>query len=118
MHMRRRQFIAALGSATAWPLAARAQQPGRVRRVPNVGILNYAAAQDELVDEFRTALVELGHVEGQSLTFTYRWADGHFERLPSLVAELLGSKVDLIIALGPATWAAKAATSTVPIVIA
>jgi putative ABC transport system substrate-binding protein len=116
--MRRRQFIAALGSATAWPLAARAQQPGRVRRVPNVGILNYAAAQDELVDEFRTALVELGHVEGQSLTFTYRWADGHFERLPSLVAELLGSKVDLIIALGPATWAAKAATSTVPIVIA
>jgi putative ABC transport system substrate-binding protein len=117
-HMRRREFITLIGGAAALPLAALAQQPGRVRRVPNVGILNYAAAGDALVDEFRSALSELGHIEGQTLTITYRWADGGFERLPSLAAELIASKVDVIIALGPATWAAKGATNTVPVVIA
>jgi putative ABC transport system substrate-binding protein len=86
--------------------------------VPNVGILNYAAAEDTLVSEFRSALRELGHIEGQTLTITYRWADGRFERLPRLAAELVASKVDVIIALGPATWAAKSATDTIPIVIA
>jgi putative tryptophan/tyrosine transport system substrate-binding protein len=86
--------------------------------MPNVGILNYAAAEDALVNEFRTALSELGQIEGQTLTITYRWADGRFERLPSLAAELVANKVDVIIALGPATWAAKGATNTVPIVIA
>ena len=116
--MRRRAFITLVGGAAAWPLVAKAQQPRRRGQVPNVGILNYAAAQDGLVDEFRTALAELGHVEAKSITVTYRWADGNFARLPGLVAELLASKVDVIIALGPATWAAKAATSTVPIVIA
>jgi putative tryptophan/tyrosine transport system substrate-binding protein len=116
--MRRREFITLIGGAAALPLAALAQQPGRVRRVPNVGILNYAAAGDALVDEFRSALSELGHIEGQTLTITYRWADGGFERLPSLAAELIASKVDVIIALGPATWAAKGATNTVPVVIA
>src|SRR4051794_34449036 len=100
--MRRREFLGGLGGAvTAWPLAAGAQQPDRVRRVPNVGILNYAAAEDALVSEFRSALRELGHIEGQTLTITYRWADGRFERLPSLAAELVASKVDVIIALGP-----------------
>jgi putative ABC transport system substrate-binding protein len=116
--MRRRDFVQLLGAAVAWPLAARAQQSGRVRRVPNVGILNYAAADDALVSEFRSALRELGHIEGQTTTITYRWADGRFERLPGLAAELVASKVDVIIALGPATWAAKAATNTVPIIIA
>jgi putative ABC transport system substrate-binding protein len=116
--MRRRDFVRLLGVASAWPLAAHAQQPGRVRRVPNVGILNYAAAEDTLVSEFRSALRGLGHIEGQTLTITYRWADGRFERLPSLAAELVASKVDVIIALGPATWAAKSATDTIPIVIA
>jgi putative tryptophan/tyrosine transport system substrate-binding protein len=89
-----------------------------MRRVPNVGILNYAASEDALVSEFRSALRELGHIEGQTLTITYRWADGRFERLPRLAAELVASKVDVIIALGPATWAAKSATDTIPIVIA
>jgi putative ABC transport system substrate-binding protein len=118
-HMRRRDFIALLGSAAvAVPFAALAQQLGRVRRMPNVGILNYAAADDALVKEFRRALGELGHIEGQSLTITYRWADGRFERLPTLAAELVASKVDVIIALGPATWAAKEATDTIPIIIA
>jgi putative ABC transport system substrate-binding protein len=116
--MRRRDFVRLLGVASAWPLAAHAQQSGRVRRVPNVGILNYAAAEDTLVSEFRSALRGLGHIEGQTLTITYRWADGRFERLPRLAAELVASKVDVIIALGPATWAAKSATDTIPIVIA
>jgi putative tryptophan/tyrosine transport system substrate-binding protein len=116
--MRRRDFVKLLSAAFAWPLATHAQQSGRVRRVSNVGILNYAAAEDTLVNEFRSALRELGHIEGQTLTITYRWADGQFERLPSLTAELVASKVDVIIALGPATWAAKSATDTIPIVIA
>ena len=81
--MRRREFITFLGcAAAAVPFSALAQQPGRVRRMPNVGILNYAAADDALVTEFRSALSELGHIEGQTLTITYRWADGRFERLP------------------------------------
>ena len=116
--MRRREFIMLIGGAVAAPSAALCQQPGRGRRIPNVGILNYAAADDALVSDFRTALGELGHVEGQSLTVTYRWADGHFERLPNLAAELVAGNVDVIIALGPATWAAKAATNIIPIVIA
>ena len=106
-----------LGFAAAGPLVARAeQQPGR--RLPNIGILNYASAQDVLVNQFRTALNELGLVEGQSISLTYRWADGNFEQIPRLVDEMLASKVDVIIALGPATWAAKRATSSVPIVVA
>src|SRR5262249_50102972 len=115
--MQRRDFIALICSAVAMPCAARAQ-PSRVRRLPTVGILNYAAADDDLVNYFRGALGELGHVEGQSLTVIYRWADGRFELLPSLAAELIASSVDVIIALGPATWAAKAATTSIPIVIA
>src|SRR3954447_22402253 len=116
--MQRREFITLLGGAVAVPFSALAQQLGRVRRMPNVGILNYAAADDALVKEFRRALRELGHIEGQSLTITYRWADGRFERLPGLAAGLVASKVDVIIALGPATWAAKQATDSIPIVIA
>jgi putative tryptophan/tyrosine transport system substrate-binding protein len=117
--MRRREFITLIGgAAAAAPLAAIAQPLGRARRVPNVGILNYAAADDALVDDFRSALGELGHIEGKSLNITYRWADGHSERLPNLAADLIANNVDVIIALGPATWAAKAATSSVPIVIA
>jgi putative tryptophan/tyrosine transport system substrate-binding protein len=116
--MRRREFIILLGGAVACPLAARAQQPGRVQRRPHVGILNYAAAPDSLVDEFRSQLGELGRVEGQGLSITYRWADGQLDRLPVLAAELVASNVDVIIALGPASWAAKRATGTIPIVMA
>ena len=83
-----------------------------------VGILNYAAAQDVRVNQFRDALRRLGYAEGKNLAVTYRWADGVLDRLPELAAELAASKVDVIIALGPAVWAVKRATTTVPIVIA
>lgn len=116
--MRRREFISLIGGAAAtWPVTAHAQS-SRPPQLPHVGILNYAAAQDLLVDEFRGALRELGRVEGPRLLITYRWADGHLDRLPELAAELVAKNVDVIIALGPASWAAKRATSTVPIVMA
>ena len=113
--MRRREFITLLGGAAAWPLAARAQQPAKMARV---GILNYAAAQDIRVSQFRDALRQLGYAEGKNLAVTYLWADGVPDRLPELAAELVARKVDVIIALGPAVWAVKRATTTVPIVIA
>ena len=117
--MRRREFIALLGgAAVAVPLAAGAQEPGRVRATPRVGILNYAAARDQRVDEFRNALRELGYIEGRNLTVDYRWADGRLDRLPELAAELVASDVDVIIAIGPAVWAAKRTTTRVPIIIA
>ena len=117
MHgMRRREFITLLGgAAAAWPVAARAQQPAKMARV---GILNYAAAQDVRVSQFRDALRQLGYAEGKNLAVTYLWADGVPDRLPELAAELVAGKVDVIIALGPAVWAVKRATTTVPIVIA
>src|ERR1700704_2044195 len=96
--MRRREFITLIGgAAAAAPFAAKSQQPARVRRVPNVGILNYAAADDALVNDFRSSLGELGYVEGKSLNITYRWADGHSERLPNLAGDLIASNVDVII---------------------
>ena len=104
-------WLAVLMVATA----VSAQPP---RRIARVGILNYAAAQDARVTEFRDGLRELGYVEGQNLAITYRWADGRLDRLPQLAAELVASNVDVIIAIGPAVWAAKRTTSTVPIVIA
>ena len=88
------------------------------QRIPSVGILNYDAVQDIRVNQFRDALRELGYVEGRNLAVTYRWADGVLDRLPDLAAGLVASKVDVIIALGPAVWAAKRTTTTVPIVIA
>jgi putative tryptophan/tyrosine transport system substrate-binding protein len=88
------------------------------QRIPSVGILNYDAVQDIRVNQFHDALRELGYVEGRNLAVTYRWADGALDRLPDLAAELVASKVDVIIALGPAVWAAKRTTTTVPIVIA
>ena len=113
--MKLRDFITLLGgAAAAMPFAAFAQQLGRVRRMPNVGILNYAAADDALVNEFRRALRGTRPHRGTVATITYRWADGRFERLPNLAAELVASKVDVIIALGPATWAAKEATTPFP----
>jgi len=104
-------WLAVLMVATA----VSAQPP---RRIARVGILNYAAAQDARVNEFRDGLRELGYVEGQNLAITYRWADGRLDRLPELAAELVTSNVDVIIAIGPAVWAAKRTTNTVPLVIA
>ncbi len=99
-------------------LAGGAASADTTARVPNVGILNYAAVNDVRVGQFREALRELGYVEGKNLALTHRWADGALERLPALAAELVAAKVDVMIALGPAVWAAKQATATIPIVIA
>jgi putative tryptophan/tyrosine transport system substrate-binding protein len=117
--VRRREFITLIGGAVAtWPLAARAQQPAvPVIGAPTIGVLNYAAAHDIRVSQFLNALRDLGYVEGRNLAIIQRHADGVLDRLPQLAAELVGANVDLIIALGPAVWAAKQATTTIPIVI-
>jgi putative ABC transport system substrate-binding protein len=80
------------------------------RRAPTVGILNYAATGDVRVVQFLTALGELGYIEGRNIALVQRHADGALDKLPGLAAELVAAHVDLIIALGPAVWAAKQAT--------
>ena len=113
--MRSRTITTAL---LGW-LAVFAVTPAHCADPPrHVGILNYADARDVRVAQFREALRGLGYEEGRNLTVTQRHADGGLNRLPELAAELVASKVEVIIALGPAVWAAKKATTTVPIVIA
>jgi putative ABC transport system substrate-binding protein len=117
--MRRRDVIALLSAALAvLPRRVFAQQGQGAPRVARIGVLNYAAERYSRVEDFRRELRVLGHVEGQNLYLIHKWAEGRSERLPELAAELINGGVDVMIALGPAAWAAKRATSTVPIVIA
>jgi putative tryptophan/tyrosine transport system substrate-binding protein len=114
----RREFITLLGGAAAWPLAARAQQPGKVYRI---GLMEMtpAASNAANFDALRKGLRELGYVEGQNLVLDYRSADGRPERFPQLAAELVRLNVDLIVTRGtPAVMAAKNATGTIPVVMA
>ena len=116
--MKRREFITLLGGAAAWPLAARAQQPGKL---PTIGFLgaNRPSAQSEWTAAFVQRLRELGWIEGRSIAIEYRWAEGPSERYAEIAAEFVRLKVDVIVTYAtPAIIAAKQATSIVPIVFA
>jgi putative tryptophan/tyrosine transport system substrate-binding protein len=113
--MRRRDFVKVLGgAAAAWPLAARGQQSA----IPAIGYLSSISNEPEVLAGFRQGLADLGFIEGQNVAVIYRYADGQYERLPALVAELIAKQVDIIVTepSSPAALAATQATSTIPIV--
>ena len=114
--MRRREFIALVGSAVAWPLAVRAQQLA----MPVIGFLHSASPESyaSQLDAFRQSLKEAGYVEGQNVAIEYRFAENQLDRLPAMAVELADRKVSVLVAGGSpvAALAAKAATTTIPIV--
>src|SRR6266568_1631970 len=114
--MKRREFITLLGGAATWPLMALAQQAP----APLIGFLSSRSPGESagVVAAFRQGMREIGFIEGQNLAIAFRWAEGHYGRLPALAAELVGLPVALLFSAGgpPTAFAAKAATSTIPIV--
>jgi putative tryptophan/tyrosine transport system substrate-binding protein len=114
--MRRREFITLLGGAAAWPLATRAQQTGKVARI---GFLRYASPHQKHFNGFRDGLRANGYIEGQNIVIEQRYADGAFDRIGELAAELVRLNLDVIVVDGSATAkVVKAATSTIPVVFA
>ena len=114
--MKRREFITMIGGAAAtWPLAAHAQQPGKLQ---TIGFLGTVTQPEWPVEAFDKRLRELGWIEGRTITIEYRWAEGRDERITEFVAEFVRSKVDVIVTGGNAVSAAKQATSSIPIVFA
>jgi putative ABC transport system substrate-binding protein len=114
--MKRRAFISLFGGAAAWPVAARAQQTP----MPLVGYLSVRSNDNYLVEALRRGLRETGYVEGQNVAIEYRWAIGQYDRMPEMAAELARRPLAVLVTAGgePAALAAKAATSTIPIVFA
>jgi putative ABC transport system substrate-binding protein len=111
--MRRRDFITVLGAAAAWPLAARAQQP----TMPVVGFLSLDNSGSYASPAFRQGLSQVGYVDGRNIAIEYHWADGQYDRLTALAADFVHRQVSVIYTNGlPSSVAAKAATSTIPIV--
>jgi putative ABC transport system substrate-binding protein len=115
--MRRREFIAALGGAAAWPIVAPAQQAS----IPLVGILlsGSAVANAHYLDAFRSGMLQLGYVEGRNIRYAYRFADGYLDRLPELAIDLVRLKPDVIVSAPlPSHIALRQATNTIPVVMA
>jgi putative ABC transport system substrate-binding protein len=116
--MGRREFITLLGgAAVAWPLAARAQPSGKTYRIGFLGVTSHAEWKPR-VDALRTGLRQLGYEEGKNIVIHYRWAEGRYERLPALAAELVNLGIEVIVTHStPGALAAKRATSTIPIIM-
>src|SRR5216684_5194932 len=115
--MRRRDFITLVAGAAAWPHAARAQQPAKLRTIGFLGA-NTASVQMQWTDAFLQRLRELGWIEGRTVAIEYRWAEGREERYAEIAAELVRLKVNVILTTGTGVVAAKRATSLIPIVFA